>query len=261
MNSRTVTWYMRALQDFAPAILWVYPSAALSFANLLEGIPGELKIPVILASSEVLSPELHAALVQRFGCEVINYYGQAERVCFAHSIRPNEFYFDPSYGRVELVPVEDGEDSSERRLKIIATSYWNAAMPLVRYETGDSLMVPRSYDDSAVADVALGRRPFLRLEGREGEYLLTEDGVRIIGLNHIPRDLNNVLQLQLVQQDLGAVTINVVALPAFSKLDAGQILQQARAKIPASIVITLNVVDRLTLNAAGKAPFVLRMMN
>jgi len=158
-------------------------------------------------------------------------------------------------------PATMPERPKSRRLKIIATSYWNAAMPLVRYETGDSLMVPRSYDDSAVADVALGRRPFLRLEGREGEYLLTEDGVRIIGLNHIPRDLNNVLQLQLVQQDLGAVTINVVALPAFSKLDAGQILQQARAKIPASIEITLNVVDRLTLNAAGKAPFVLRMMN
>ncbi len=261
LNQRTMNWFCKALQDFAPLILWVYPSAALSFLKLLERSHGSLNIPVILASSEVLSPELHAALERRFGCDVINYYGQAERVCFAHSTKPNEFYFNPCYGRVELIPSDPSEDPSVRRFKIIGTSHWNAAMPLVRYETGDSLVVPQSYDAADLGEVTLGRKPFIRLEGREGEYLLTGDGVRIIGLNQIPRELNNVLQLQLVQHSFDAVAINVVAMPSFSSQDAKQILQQARAKIPASITITVDVVDHLTVNVRGKAPFVLRMMD
>jgi len=131
----------------------------------------------------------------------------------------------------------------------------------VRYETGDSLVVPQSYDAADLGEVTLGRKPFIRLEGREGEYLLTGDGVRIVGLNQIPRELNNVLQLQLVQHSFDAVAINVVAMPSFSSQDAKQILQQARAKIPASITITVDVVDHLTVNVRGKAPFVLRMMD
>jgi phenylacetate-CoA ligase len=261
LNARTVAWFYDALKNFAPSILWVYPSAILSLMTLLDSVHARLSIPVVLASSEVVSAELHAALESRLNCNVINYYGQAERVCFAHSTRPNEFRFNPCYGRVELVPSEANEDTAVRRFKIIATSHWNTAMPLVRYDTGDYLAVPKHYDEADLKDVSLGRQPFLRLEGREGEYLLTAEGVRIIGLNQIPREMRNVFQLQLVQYSFDAVTINVVTTPSFSAEDASQLLGQARAKIPASIDIALNVTDHLTVNAAGKAPFVLRLVD
>jgi biotin synthase-related radical SAM superfamily protein len=64
-----------------------------------------------------------------------------------------------------------------------------------------------------------------------------------------------------VQQRFDAVTINVIAMPSFSPQDSKQILEQARAKIPASIAISVNVVDQLKLNGRGKAPFVIRLMD
>jgi len=85
--------------------------------------------------------------------------------------------------------------------------------------------------------------------------------LRIIGLNQIPRELNNVLQLQFIQHSHRRVTINVVATPYFSSQDTGQILRQARAKIPSNIELSVEVVDRPALNARGKAPFVLRQMD
>ena len=261
LNARSIAWFCRALRDFAPTVLWVYPSAALSLLNLLEAAGERVQVPVVLASSEVLSATLHRALEQTLGCRVVNYYGQAERVCLAYSRRPEEFYFDPCYGRVQLSEIESDDDPSVRRFSVIATSQWNSAMPLVRYETGDSLAVPRDYTESDLADVTLGRKPFLRLEGREGEYLLGEDGVRIIGLNQVPRELNNVLQLQFIQQTPRAVTINVIATPSFSSQDAEQIMRQARAKIPSTIGLAIKIVDSPVLNAKGKAPFVMRMMD
>ena len=219
------------------------------------------KFPILLASSETLSSALHLALEGHFSCRVINYYGQAERVCFAHSVKPTEFYFNPWYGLVELLGVEEHEEGFARRVNVVATGHWNAAMPLVRYETGDTLLVPKSYGETELADVALGRRPFIQLEGRDGEYLMTRQGVQIIGLNQIPREVANILQIQLVQRDFESVGINVVTTPAFSSKDAGQLLDQAKAKIPLSIQLTLNVVDHLETNARGKAPFVLRMID
>jgi phenylacetate-CoA ligase len=261
MNERTVGWFCEALCDFAPSVLWAYPSAALNLMKLTERTSLQLKFPILLASSETMSPVLHLALERHFSCRVINYYGQAERVCLAHSAKPTEFHFNPWYGWVELLGAEECEEELARRVNIVATGYWNAVMPLVRYETGDTLLVPKSYGESEIADVALGRRPFIRLEGREGEYLLTRQGVRIIGLNQIPREVANILQVQLVQRDFESVVINVVPTCTFSSNDAAQLLDQAKAKIPTSIQLTLNVGDHLATNARGKAPFVIRMID
>ena len=261
MNARTLGWFCEALHEFAPSVLWAYPSAALNLMKLTEHASVRPKFPILLASSETLSSALHLALEGHFSCRVINYYGQAERVCFAHSVKPTEFYFNPWYGLVELLGVEEHEEGFARRVNVVATGHWNAAMPLVRYETGDTLLVPKSYGETELADVALGRRPFIQLEGRDGEYLMTGQGVRIIGLNQIPREVPNILQIQLVQRDFESVGINVVTTPAFSSKDAGQLLDQAKAKIPLSFQLTLNVVDHLETNARGKAPFVLRMID
>jgi phenylacetate-CoA ligase len=260
LSPRTVNWFYGALREFRPQVLWVYPSAALSFMKLLGDARSRLGIPVILTSSEVLPADLHLALERYFDGDVINYYGQAERVCFAYSTRPHRFYFHPGYGRVELVAVPSS-DPDLRRYRVVGTSFWNSAMPLVRYDTRDTIVVPGEYDEEALNDVILGRRHFLGVEGREGEYLLTRDGVMIIGLNQIPREVKNVFRMQLVQEAFDAVRINVVAAAAFGPDDLHQIERQARDKIPGEMSVHVAVVEQLTTGASGKAPFVIRLVD
>ncbi len=258
LNPETLPWYAAALRDFAPHVLWVYPSAVQNLLRLYQGNELDLAIPVILASSEMMPPALHRALEQQFHSQVVNYYGQAERVCLAVSTRPGVFHFNPCYGRVELLPRAPEPGAAESAAEIIGTNYWNQAMPLVRYRTGDTLLMPQDLDAGALDEIALGLRPFTGLLGREGEFLLTREGMRIIGLNQIPRELRHVAQLQLVQTDLEHVVINVAALPGYNQHDAAEILDRARSKIPSSIDITVRTVPQLLVNARGKAPFVIR---
>ena len=91
----------------------------MNLLSLLERAGLRLRIPVILASSEVLPPAAHAALQHHFGGTVINYYGQAERVCFAHGVRPEEFFFNPSYGRVELLPLSSERANAQGTARIV----------------------------------------------------------------------------------------------------------------------------------------------
>jgi len=258
LSPQTLRWYYDSLRDFAPSVLWVYPSMATNLLRLLGQADLPLRIPVILASSEMLLGSAHRALEAWFQCRVINYYGQAERVCLAYSTKPEEFYFSPGYGRVELNASPPGNSEGDHYVRIIGTGYWNLAMPLIRYHTGDYLYVPKEYGEKELADIAIGRRPFTSMAGREGEYILTRDGMRIIGLNQIPREIEHISQIQLVQPDFDTLQVNVIALPGFSAADAAALRDQARAKLPSSIQVAVQPVERLLTTARGKTPFVIR---
>ncbi len=254
LTPQSLPWFEAALRDFAPEVLWVYPSAALNLLTLVQKAGIDLHIPVILASSEMLPAPLHTALADCFRSQIVNYYGQAERLCLAYSTKPNEFFFHPAYGQVELIPQEGDAETAA----IVATNYWNLAMPLLRYQTGDLAQLPPGSSPRELVEISLGMRAFPGIQGREGEYLITRDGMRIIGLNQIPREILHVYQLQLVQTDPENLYINVAAMPGYGPEDAAHILENARIKIPASIKIQVREVQSLIVNARGKALFVVR---
>ena len=258
LSAATLRWYVEALQRVAPSIQYVYPSAIINLLRLMEQAGLSLSIPVILASSELLSAPMHATLERFFNASVINYYGQAERVCLEVSRRPGQFFFHPLYGKVELETAADAAAHEPRAVKIIATGFWNTVMPLIRYDTGDLIHLPGHFGASELAEIARGERPFGGLAGRTGEFLLTREGLRIIGLNHIPRGVANICQVQLVQTGWDALNVDVLATPQFSDTDARTLHAQACAKLPASFTVTVRRVDKLRQTTAGKTPFVIR---
>jgi phenylacetate-CoA ligase len=258
LNAETVSWYVQELQRFAPAIMWVYPSAIVNLLSLMERMNMHLSLPVILASSELLSGSMHAALQRFFNAKVINYYGQAERACFAYSTRPDEFFFNPLYGKVELEPAAPPDPDGHKAMKVIATGFWNTVMPLIRYDTGDLLDVPASFGSCELAEIARGDRPFSSIAGRIGEYVVTREGLRIIGLNHIPREVANIYQVQLVQTGWDTVNVDVLVAAGFSAVNERTLHAQACAKLPTSFNVTVRRVDRLRQTSLGKIPFVIR---
>ena len=123
LNANSVAAYADALQEFRADYWWIYPTSLEALCRLLAAQGLALRVPLALTSSEVLSPAVREQAARALGCEVVDYYGQAERVCFAYSLRPGEYRFLPGYGFVELIPqgADDGTTcsrSSERRCGI-----------------------------------------------------------------------------------------------------------------------------------------------
>lgn len=257
MSGETIKWYHEELQRFAPSILWVYPNAAVTLMHLLQNANLQLSIPVIMASSEAMSGQVHKALEEFFSAKVINYYGQAERACFAYSTKPDEFYFNPAYGLVEF---NKAQDNGDEVIQIIGTGFWNKAMPLIRYNTGDLLYVPNGTTQQDLKDIAMGKKSFPGLSGRVGEFVLTREGARIVGLNHVPREVKNIAQIQLIQAGYDNLFVDVLTLPGFSTADSKQLLTQAKAKVPSTMSVTIRVVESLERTAGGKTPYVIRKL-
>lgn len=259
LNAETIGWYYERLKAFRPQLLWAYPTFAAVLVKLLAERQLALDIPVVLCSSERLSEDAMRLLATSFKAHVVDYYGQAERACLSVAQAPNRHVFNPAYGRVELLPAESVEGGPGwRPMAIVATGFWNRAMPLIRYETGDYAMVPHDATEEELEAIALGLAPFRGIAGRAEEFVYGRDGARLAALNHIPREIDGLLQIQIVQETLDSITIRALASAGFGAAQQVQLAANARAKIPSPAEIRIETVDRLETLPNGKTPFVIR---
>lgn len=262
LSAATLGWYLERLAAFKPDILFAYPTTLANILMLMSGSSRRLRVPLVVTSSECLDAALYQTVQQEMGAAIIDYYGLAERSAFAVRESENRWMFDPAYGKIELIssPADEITDG-QRYVPIIATGYWNDAQPLIRYDTGDRAMVPVSADAAALEAIATGERPFFGIAGRSDEYVFTPDGRRIAGLNQVAREVQNVLRIQLVQEELDRIAIRVLVTPRFGSEDQAMVLGNARAKVPGSIAIDIQIVERLETTPRGKTPFIIRRVD
>jgi phenylacetate-CoA ligase len=255
LSPYTLLEYVEAIQSFKPDVLWVYPTTLDALCRMLLDSAVKLHVNVVLSSSEMLTSRTWRDAEAILGCRVLDYYGQAERVAFAYAMEPTSYRFKPGYAHVELIPHSKDEEFS--LYEIVGTPLWNRAMPLVRYKSGDLAQIPHHTSTDELDEISLGIKPFLGIIGRSNEILITRDGIRIASANQFPRGVNNLRQLQVIQDTLDSIQVLVITTPQFDAADEAQLLRNIRAKVPASIHVTISRVRELRRNACGKTPFLI----
>ncbi|MCC2096871.1 MAG: hypothetical protein KDJ29_08260 [Hyphomicrobiales bacterium] len=242
--------YVRSLLAYAPDILFCYPSSLAALLAHVEPLDG-LRIPLVFSSSEVLHPQTMQDARERLHCDVIDYYGHAERIISAYAFNDDGYRFISAYGHAELVPCGDG------KARIIATSLRANGQVFVRYDTGDLARIgERSSDD--LQKIALGLLPFDGIEGRDSEYIELDDGRRIIGLNHVPRGAYGAASVQLHQAASNAVDIYMVPGQSFGQNCCETIVENFYSKFPVSVEVRLWTCDAPVREPNGKAPLLLK---
>lgn len=257
LSRETFPWFIEELLHFKPDILWIYPSYGDLFAGLCQEQGVKLNIPVVLSSSEMLFPEAWERFRQAFSGRVIDYYGQAERVCFSYHTAPEQAWFVPAYGKVELIPVPSS-DPRYGEASIVGTGFWNQKMPLVRYMTGDRIWYPAHYTERDLDLVTLGLKPFIKVIGREVEYLVAPTGEKVYGLCNLPRGLENVLRLQVIQHAVSDVELRILPTASYNESDYRKLITNARSRIPGTMRIHVRSDGNFERTKANKTPFVIR---
>ena len=256
LSADTIEHYYQILAEFAPDCLFAYPSALESLCQLLLRREKCLRIPLVVCSSEMPTDSTRPLAQQALHAELIDYYGQAERVAFAYSFEQGAYYFLPGYAWTELIPVKQEPDGVI--YEIVGTSLWNLAMPLVRYRTGDFIKLPEGVSASELEAICFGLTPFEKILGRSGDVLIAPDGAVLTGIDHIPRDVAHVVRMQVIQERPDYVRILVLPTQEFNDADRQQILTNARLKIPDSMEVVIEIVDDLVRTEQMKTPFVIR---
>ncbi len=186
-----------------------YPSALYDFACYCENNDPELadllsqKLKGAFLGSEFPSPVYRNKIESVFNIPTVSWYGHTERAVLAWEL-DNPYIYVPfqTYGFAEAK-----HDDVLGITKLVATSYYNTASPLIRYDTGDEIEV--------VSSTAAILESFSIAGGREGDYVVDLAGKKIsltglvFGRHH--RIFERAKFVQVYQSKPGFVTIFVTS--------------------------------------------------
>lgn len=214
-----------------------------------------MRLKAIFTTSETLLPSQRRLIEKAFGCEVYDEYGCREAGPMACECAEHSAYHVQSENVVvEFVrnceQVAPGETGA-----ILVTNLHNYAMPLIRYDIGDT---GRPSDDACPCGRGL---PLINsLEGRRYEYLLTGDG-SIMYLKDLDMFFENlpVRMFQVVQNSRDRILIKIVRSYGYSEKDTEFIERNITWGSPKAKV-EVELVDSIPLEKSAKRRYIVNKM-
>src|SRR3989338_556644 len=131
--------YIKLLKEFNPIYITGNPSMLYHLACYAqEKNINDIKFKCFISYYENLFPCQKELIKKQFNCEVFNYYSTAERAIYAMECPEHlGMHIGMERGILEIIG-EDGKIMPEgEQGRIIATGFYNYAMPLIRYDVGD----------------------------------------------------------------------------------------------------------------------------
>jgi phenylacetate-CoA ligase len=203
--------YVDIVRGLKPILFLSYPGPMEVFA--LHCQKRGIRFPsleCIVCSAETLWPHQRKTIEEAFGVEVFDRYGCREVGHIASECREHDgLHISSDRLFLEVVDDQDRPCAPGETGRILVTDLDNYGMPLIRYDIGDRAVV------SERSACACGRGlPMLEsIEGRTLEIVVTPDGRQIGGTfwTLLLRSRPGFDQFQVVQEDVGGVTIKFVA--------------------------------------------------
>jgi len=249
LSGTTIGAYVAALEAYDPVVIHAYPSSIGAIAHWLDAAGRRYRgrsLRGVMTSSETLEPGVRAAVMRAFGVIVFDWYGQAERVAAIGTCEHGRYHLLTDYGGVELLALPDG--SSE----LVGTSLNNAAMPLARYRTGDTVRAGEP------APCPCGRvLPTLEaVIGRQERSVTLPDGRLVARLDRVFQGSGlHLLEGQVRYHGQARFTLRVVAADGFGSRDEAALREQFLQRVP-GVEVAVERVDAIPRGANGKFEFI-----
>jgi phenylacetate-CoA ligase len=215
--------------------------------NLKEVCPS---LELCIVTSEVLF-EADKNLMQKvFGVPVVNEYGASEVGLIAFENKQNEWIVNAEDLFVEIVdknnkPVPNGEEG-----RILITSLYNKAHPVIRYEIGDT---------GVLSEKSTAKKPILqKLLGRTSDFAKLRNGKIVPGLTFyyvtksIIEDTGHIKEFVIKQNSPDAFKIDYVSTQDFSILQKKQILKAIASYVGKDLRVDFERKDQLQRSKSGK---------
>jgi phenylacetate-CoA ligase len=233
---------VRQIAIFRPTVLYGFPSYLAALADAAAHAHIEIpKVRLIYTSSEVLTSTARASLERAYGGRVIDIYGSTEFKEIAVQCEQGRYHVN-----FESVFVES-HDGAASLPRLLVTTLVNKAMPLIRYELGDSGKIV-----SAVCGCGRRSDQLTALQGRLSEMLVFPDG-KVLSpylVEAVVEQHPAVKHFRIAHEQPWSVRIEIFARPSLAGSEREGLAARLRDVLPASV--SMRFVELTDRGAAGK---------
>jgi phenylacetate-CoA ligase len=248
MSDENLPYYIDKMRSIRPDFIEAYPSAAYVLAKFIAEKGGAgIKPKAVLTSGETLFDYQRELIEKVFGCKVFDQYGCTEQALFVSQCEYGSYHVHPEFGLVELLDEQDRPVGPGAVGRVVCTSFVNPAMPLIRYEVGDTA-------EWGEGCCNCGRSfPVLKaICGRQDDYIITPDGRKIGRLDPVFKGITSVKEAQIVQERKDFVRLLIVPGEDFCEEDGVTITHEFKKRTGPTISVALELVSAIERTANGK---------
>jgi len=249
LNRDSALNVMKKLFEFKPEFFMGFPFDIMMMGKLNQEAGKEIYQPkAIITYGETLSPYRRESLEKLYNCKVYNFHSMHECAAMISQCEEGNLHLVDDFSYHELI-------EKDNVTKLVGTSYYNYAMPLLRYEIND-IIVPEVESKKCKCN-----RPFpvIRdIQGKACDYLETPDG-RYLGavMSHSIDKAKGVVSSQCVQHNINEIEVNIITDKGFDSYSETELLFGLRKRVGTDVRVRINKVDELEKRPSGKTPFII----
>lgn len=247
----------REINRMKPQYFHGYPFFLVMLARIAQQAGIDYHRPrTIISLGESLPVSVRRTLSDAYGgAKIFDYYGMHENSALVTECRHGTKHVIDDYAYHEFVD-PTGQSVDAGRGEIVGTSYYNYAMPLLRYRTRDFARLP-----AVQTPCPCGRAfPSVEIiEGRKEDFVVTPDG-RILQLFEEPmNEGRGIAASQFIQDAPDHLTVNILPSPDFEPECLPAVAEQLNRCLGPTMKIDFRLVEELERRPgdSGKIPFLI----
>lgn len=209
----------------------------------------QLKLKAVIGAAEGFDSELDKDYVSDvFGCPVALQYAAMETNYIAHT-QPNDSY--EVLWRNNLIECVDEKGNPAETGRILITSLYPRAFPLIRYELGDVI--------SGCKKDGISVYSFDEVKGRDNDFLILEDGTPIHseGITHAIKLSEKIAGYQIRYTKDRVYTIYLRSHEKINEQDINAIRERLKQVDPRLAGLKIKQVNELKQTLAGKTKWLM----
>ncbi len=257
LNKNNVKEFIKILQKFNPTVIKSYPSALALLCHWIQATGIDYRPKAILTCAEPLLEHQKKTINEILQCPIFDYYGQNERACLVSTCEKGSYHIHEEYSFVELIRKNNQPLISGEQAQIIATTFDNFAMPLIRYQTNDIAVL----DHNLSCECGRTYKTIEKVIGRSEDYILTPEGRHVTRMDVPFKYTLGIQEAQIVQKQVDKIEIRIIKSPTFQQKDLDDLLHHLRLRLGQSMEIEFKFINELLVGENGKKKFIISEMS
>ncbi|MBU7015906.1 MAG: phenylacetate--CoA ligase family protein [Theionarchaea archaeon] len=224
------------LREINPSLIASYPSLLYAITRIVAKEKYTINPRAVILGGEMLTPHVRTSIEEIFRTRVIETYATIEFSTIARECPQGNWHINSTQCVVEF---EKG--------KLLVTGLINKALPLIRYEIGDS-----GRPKEGLCPCGRGHPMMHILEGRSGDIFILPDGrevppIRVWGVRLLLDTTLAAKKYQIIQEDTDYFIIKIVPTEKFTEDIEKRAREELIRNLGYPVIVEIEQVDEIPL--------------